>query len=134
LKEAVFCLATVNAALSINHRLAAVTCSCFIGLAEFTPEKIKDLPPTSVKKVSRFLYILGLMGQYCDFEKPATQSDFKKKLGAKGYQWSGSIVQLIADTMLRYTVVETELTIRKSALESLGRYLRLLSNLLAKFA
>ncbi|KAA8908380.1 sister chromatid cohesion C-terminus-domain-containing protein [Sphaerosporella brunnea] len=113
LREVVCCLWTIAGILKDPSRLVRVTISCTINI-----QKTKGKPlveQMEIKKVVRTLYILGLLGHFCDLEEHS--SAFK----ASFPQWKGTLVSgLIVDTIIPFCASAIEPSVRKAAIESLG--------------
>jgi cohesin loading factor subunit SCC2 len=113
LREVVSCLWTIAGILNDTNRLVRVTISCNTNVQKSMGKPLVE--QVEIKKIVRTLFILGLLGHFCDLEQHAPT--FKTSFP----QWKGGLVSgLIVDTIIPFCGPTIESSVRKAAVESLG--------------
>lgn len=114
LNEIAQCLWIINGVLKDTaERLVRLACSVISGIDK---EKTKNpMDDATIKKIVRYLTILGYFGKSCDFESHVDL--FRAKMPG----WKGTTVAgLIVDTICPFTRQKHPHTLREQAFESLG--------------
>ncbi|KAK6531099.1 Sister chromatid cohesion protein 2 [Arthrobotrys megalospora] len=119
LQEAIFCLSEINKSYDISARLIAVFCSSFNILKPYFTVETSKLDAQVLRKISRLICIVGLVGNYCPLER--YNKEIRLRLAKANLTFkTPSISEFIVDTMLRFASENADPNVRKAALEAVG--------------
>ncbi|KAK6363398.1 Sister chromatid cohesion protein 2 [Orbilia blumenaviensis] len=119
LQEAIFCLSEINKSYDISARLIAVFCSSFNILKPYFTADTSKLDAQVLRKISRLICIVGLVGNYCPLERYNKEIRLRLAKGNLTFK-TPSISEFIVDTMLRFANENADSSVRKAALEAVG--------------
>lgn len=119
LQEAIFCLSEINKSYDISGRLIAVFCSSFNILKPYFAVDTSKLDVQVLRKISRLICIVGLVGNYCPLERYNKEIRLRLAKGNVTFK-TPSVSEFIVDTMLRFANENADPSVRKAALEAVG--------------
>ncbi|KAK6499881.1 Sister chromatid cohesion protein 2 [Arthrobotrys musiformis] len=119
LQEAIFCLSEINKSYDISGRLIAVFCSSFNILKPYFTADTSKLDAQVLRKISRLICIVGLVGNYCPLERYSKEIRLRLAKGNVTFK-TPSVSEFIVDTMLRFANENADPSVRKAALEAVG--------------